>query len=138
MVIVRGRSRRHDNAMTENYYPPLSPLTTGLHGKCPRCGRGNLFQSYLGVAKSCASCGLSFSFADAGDGAAWFVMLFACVFGVGSILGVEVAYGPPWWVHVLIAIPILIVLPMLLLRPVKGLMLAQQWRTGAEQGKLKH
>jgi uncharacterized protein (DUF983 family) len=123
--------------MSENYYPPLSPLKTGLRGKCPRCGRGNLFASYLGVAKSCASCGLSFSFADAGDGAAWFVMLFACVFGVGSILGVEVAYAPEWWVHVLMAIPVLVILPIILLRPVKGLLLAQQWLTGAQEGKLK-
>ena len=118
--------------MSENHYPDISPLKTGLAGKCPRCGKGKLFDGYLTVAKSCSNCGLSFSFADAGDGAAWFVMLFACVFGVGSILGVEVAYSPPYWVHALIAIPTLIVIPMLLLRPVKGMFLAQQWKTGAQ------
>lgn len=122
--------------MTENYYPPLSPASTGIRGKCPRCGRGNLFDGYLTVAKSCRSCGLSFSFADAGDGAAWFVMLFACIVGVGSILGVEVAYSPAWWVHVLIAIPALIIVPILMLRPMKGVMLCQQWKTGAEPGRL--
>jgi uncharacterized protein (DUF983 family) len=117
--------------MTENYYPPLSAVSTGLAGQCPRCGRGQLFSGYLAVAPSCASCGLDFRFADAGDGAAWFVMLFACVAGVGSILGIEIAYSPAWWVHVLIAIPVLIVLPLLLLRPVKGILLCQQWKTGA-------
>ena len=122
--------------MTENYYPDLSPVTTGLAGKCPRCGRGRFFSGYLTVAKSCSSCGLDFSFADAGDGAAWFVMLFACIFGVGSILGIEAAYAPPWWVHTLIAIPVLIVIPALLLRPVKGLLLAQQWLTGAREGRI--
>jgi uncharacterized protein (DUF983 family) len=115
----------------ENHYPPLSPVTTGIAGKCPRCGRGKLFSGYLTVAKSCASCGLDYSFADTGDGAAWFVMLFACVAGVGSILGIEVAYSPPWWVHVLIAIPVLIIMPIILLRPMKGVLLAQQWKTGA-------
>ena len=119
-------------SVSENYYPDLSPLNTGLAGTCPRCGKGKLFTGYLTVAKSCSSCGLSFSFADAGDGAAWFVMLFACVFGVGSILGVEVAYSPPYWVHALIAIPTLIIIPMLLLRPIKGMFLAQQWKTGAQ------
>ncbi len=122
--------------MTENHYPQLSPLSTGIKSKCPRCGRGKLFSGYLTVAKSCNVCGLDFSFADAGDGAAWFVMLFACVFGVGSILGVEVAYQPLWWVHVLIAIPILIVIPTLLLRPMKGVLLAQQWRMNASEGRL--
>ena len=121
--------------MSENYYPGLSPLKTGIAGTCPRCGRGKLFDGYLTVAQSCTSCGLSFEFADGGDGVAWFVMLFVCIAGVGSILGIEAAYAPPWWVHVLIAIPVLIVMPMLLLRPVKGMLLAQQWKTGAREGQ---
>ena len=121
--------------MSENYYPELSPLTTGLAGKCPRCGRGKLFDGYLSVAKSCKSCGLSYAFADSGDGAAWFVMLFVCVVGVGSILGVEIAYAPPFWVHILLAIPVLILMPLLLLRPVKGFLLCQQWKTKAREGR---
>ena len=122
--------------MSENYYPDLSPISAGIAGKCPRCGRGKLFNGYLSVAKSCKSCGLSFAFADGGDGAAWFVMLFVCVVGVGSILGVEAAYQPPFWVHVLIAIPTLIILPLVLLRPVKGVLLNQQWKTGAQEGRI--
>lgn len=122
--------------MTEPYYPDLSPIKTGLAGKCPRCGRGRLFSGYLSVAKSCSACGLSFDFADAGDGAAWFVMLFVCIAGVGSILGIEVAYSPPFWVHALIAIPVIILLPLLLLRPVKGVLLCQQWKMKAQEGRL--
>lgn len=121
--------------MSENYYPHISPLKTGLAGKCPRCGRGNLFSGYLAVAETCANCGLSFDFADAGDGASWFVMLFVCIAGVGSILGLEAAYSPPLWVHALIAVPVLVILPMALLRPVKGVLLCQQWKTGASEGR---
>jgi uncharacterized protein (DUF983 family) len=95
-----------------------------------------LFSGYLTVTDQCSNCGLSYDFADAGDGAAWFVLLFVCIFGVGSILGVEAAYSPPWWVHVLNAIPVLIVLPLLLLRPVKGLLINQQWLTKAREGRL--
>jgi uncharacterized protein (DUF983 family) len=123
--------------MPENYYQPLSAVSTGIAGKCPRCGHGKLFSGYLSVAKACTSCGLDFGFADAGDGATWFVMLFACVVGVGSIVGIEIAYSPVWWIHVLIAIPLLIVLPVLLLRPVKGMLLCQQWKTGASEGRTK-
>ena len=47
-------------------------------------------------------------------------MLFTCVFGVGSILGVEIAYSPVWWVHVLIAIPVLIIVPTLAAPPDEG------------------
>lgn len=121
--------------MTENYYPELSVLKTGLAGTCPRCGRGKLFDGYLTVARSCASCGLSFDFADGGDGAAWFVMLIVGIVGVGSILGVEASYAPPVWVHVLLAIPLLIILPLVLLRPAKGILICQQWKTGAREGR---
>jgi uncharacterized protein (DUF983 family) len=121
--------------MTDNYYPDLSPVSTGLSAKCPRCGRGKLFEGYLTVARGCTSCGLSYDFADGGDGAAWFVMLFVCVVGVGSILGIEVAYSPSFWVHALIAIPLLVVLPLVLLWPVKAILLNQQWKTGAREGR---
>ena len=62
-------------------------------------------------------------------------MLFVCVAGVGSILGVEIAYAPAFWVHILLAIPILIVMPLVLLRPVKGVLLCQQWKTKAREGR---
>ena len=123
--------------MNDNYYPELSPLTTGLTAKCPRCGRGKLFDGYLSVAKSCQNCRLSYAFADSGDGAAWFVMLFTCVVGVGSILGLEIAYAPPFWAHVLLAIPVLILMPLILLRPVKGFLLCQQWITKAREGRVE-
>jgi len=121
--------------MNDVYYPDISPVKTGIAGKCPRCGRGKLFSGYLTVAEKCPSCGLSYEFADGGDGAAWFVMLFVCVVGVGSILGIEVAYSPPFWVHVLIAIPLLVILPLALLRPVKGVLISQQWKTDAREGR---
>jgi len=122
--------------MDEPYYPDLSPLKTGFAGRCPRCGRGRLFSGYLSLAPSCSVCGLVFDFADAGDGAAWFVMLVTGFVGVGTILAIEAAYQPPIWAHVLIAIPLLIILPLVLLRPAKGLLIAQQWKTKAQEGRL--
>ena len=121
--------------MSENYYQDFSPLQTGMRGKCPRCARGNLFDGYLKVAKQCSVCGLSYDFADSGDGATWFVMLFACVVGVGSIFGIEAAYSPPIYVHALVGLLLIIVVPILLLRPMKGLLLAQQWKTNAREGR---
>jgi uncharacterized protein (DUF983 family) len=121
--------------MTAQIYPDLSPVSTGIAGKCPRCGRGRLFDGYLSIAPGCKDCGLSYEFADGGDGAAWFVMLFVCVVGVGSILGVEVAWSPPFWVHALIAVPLLVIMPLLLLRPAKGVLINQQWKTGAREGR---
>ena len=101
----------------------------------PALRQGSLFAGYLTLAPRCANCGLSYDFADGGDGAAWFVMLFVCIAGVGSILGIEAAYSPPFWVHALIAIPVLVLLPLLLLRPAKGVLINQQWKTEAREGR---
>ncbi|MFO0990397.1 MAG: DUF983 domain-containing protein [Hyphomicrobiales bacterium] len=122
--------------MNEPYYPRQSPVKTGLAGRCPRCGRGKLFSGYLALAPRCSSCGLPFDFADAGDGAAWFVMLVVGFVGVGSILGIEAAYSPPYWVHALIAIPLLVILPLVLLRPIKGILVCQQYLTKAQEGRI--
>jgi uncharacterized protein (DUF983 family) len=132
-----ARKRAYKASMNAPYYPDLSPLKTGLAGRCPRCGRGKLFAGYLALAKSCASCGLDYGFADGGDGAAWFAMLITGFAGVGTILGVEAAYSPPIWVHVLLAIPLLLILPMALLRPLKGMLINQQFKTKAEEGRAR-
>jgi uncharacterized protein (DUF983 family) len=123
--------------MSDNYYPSFSPFKTGMMGKCPRCARGKLFADYLGLATACSNCKLSYDFADAGDGAAWFVMLFACVFGVGSIVGFELAYEPAIWILLLIGFLLIVVVPLLMLRPMKGLLIAQQWNMNAHEGQIE-
>ncbi|MEL6436661.1 MAG: DUF983 domain-containing protein, partial [Pseudomonadota bacterium] len=70
-------------------FPELSPFETGFRGKCPRCGSGDLYDGFLSVKPSCAACGLDYSFADAGDGPAFFVMSFASLFAVGFVLWME-------------------------------------------------
>lgn len=123
------------NQSQNHYYPPQSSLGTGLAGKCPRCGQGRLFAGYLKVADKCERCGLGFGFTDAGDGAAWFVMLIAGTLATAGVLFVELTWQPAYWVHALVAIPLAVGLPMLLLRPVKGYLLARQYETSAREGR---
>ena len=116
-------------------YPPVSPLQTGLMARCPRCGKGHLFAGYLGLAPRCTQCGLDFSFADAADGPAFFVMAIAGFIAVGGALAVEILYKPPLWVHVALWLPLGLAVPLLLLRPFKGVMVALQYRYRAEEGR---
>ena len=53
----------------------VSPWVAGLLCRCPRCGKGPLFDGFLSLAKRCTVCGLDYSFADSGDGPAVFIML---------------------------------------------------------------
>jgi len=117
-------------------YPPQSPYSTGLSGHCPRCGQGKLFKGFLDVAPSCQACGLSYSFADAGDGPAVFVTLIAGIIVLGLALWTELTFEPPIWVHLVIFLPLTLVVCLGILRPLKGLLIALQYKNKAEQGRL--
>jgi uncharacterized protein (DUF983 family) len=96
-----------------------------------------MFSKLLTVAPGCDVCGLSYGFADAGDGPAVFVMLFAGFLIVGLALFIEVVYEPPYWVYFVIFLPLTIVVCLGLLRPLKGILLALQYRNKAELGRLE-
>ena len=116
-------------------YPP-QPISVGWHGRCPRCGEGRLFEGFLTVAPRCQNCGLEFDFADAGDGPAVFIMMIVGFIVVGLALFVEFTFHPPYWLHALLWIPLVLGLSIGLLRPLKGLMIAQQYRHRAQLGRL--
>lgn len=115
--------------------PLPSPYATGLLGRCPRCGKGHLFSGFLTLATKCDCCGLDLTFADAGDGPAVFVMTIAGFIVVGAALFVEVAYEPPYWVHLLIFLPLTVIVCAGLLRPTKGLLITLQYANKAEEGR---
>ena len=108
----------------------------GITGRCPSCGRGKLFDGYLKLAPRCNSCGLDYDFADSGDGPAVFVILVTGFIVVGAALIVEMQYAPPYWLHALLWGSLSILLPLILLRAFKGVLIALQFRHKAEEGKL--
>lgn len=112
-----------------------NPLLAGLAGRCPNCGEGFLFEGFLKVAARCEACGYDLAKADTGDGPAVFVILiagFICAFG---LLFTEVAFSPPVWVHVVVWLPLTALISLLLLRPLKGVMLAAQFSNNASEAR---
>jgi uncharacterized protein (DUF983 family) len=112
-------------------------IAIGLACRCPRCGKGKLFRGFLTPAPHCEACGLDYSFADSGDGPAVFIMFFAGFVVVGAALIVEFLYQPPFWLHALMWAPLILVVTLLPLRPMKGLMIALQFHHKAEEGRFK-
>ena len=108
-------------------------IRSGLRGYCPRCGRGKLFAGFLTLAPRCEHCGLDFSFADSADGPAFFVMFISGFIVAGSALAVELIYAPPYWVHAALWGPLILITTLVPLRPLKGLMIALQYRHGAAE-----
>jgi len=123
-------------AEDDRSYPPISAVSTGLAGRCPRCGDGRMFSGFLNLAPACDSCGLDYGFADSGDGPAVFVTLIAGFLVLGVALAVDIAYEPPLWVYVVIFAPVTILVCLGLLRPLKGLLIASQYKNKAAPGRL--
>jgi uncharacterized protein (DUF983 family) len=122
--------------MVEPYYAPVSPFSTGTRCRCPRCGRGKLFKGILDIKEMCPSCHLDYSFTDAGDGPAVFVILIVGFLVAGGSLVVEVAYQPAYWVHAVLWGPMILILPIILLRPFKAILIAIQYHNQAREGRL--
>jgi uncharacterized protein (DUF983 family) len=104
---------------------------------CPRCGNGTLFSGFIGLRPSCQSCGLSYDFADAGDGPAVFIILGAGALVVGTALWAEVNYSPPLWLLFVIFMPLTLLVCLGLLRPIKAAMIHRQYNMRAEQGRFE-
>lgn len=117
-------------------YPTVDPIRAGIRGRCPRCGEGKLFNGFLSIAKRCNSCGLDYAFADSGDGPVAFVILIVGFVVVGLALWLETNYQPPLWLHLMIWIPLAVALSLVLVRWLKAILIALQYRHKAAQGRL--
>ena len=128
--------------MTETITTLPGAIAAGLSCACPRCGQGRLFAGYLKLQPRCERCGLDYGFADSGDGPAVFIMFLAGAIVVGAALVTEILFQPPYWVHAALWLPLILLLTLGPLRPMKGLMIALQYhhkaaesRFGQEQGQ---
>jgi len=128
--------RTHADELSNDNYPPLSPMQTGIRGLCPRCGKGRLFKGFLTLRPSCEVCGLDYSFADPADGPAFFVICFACIPTVLLSVWLEVAHNASIWTQILVTGPFLVATCIPPLRPLKGWLVASQYFYKAEEGKL--
>jgi uncharacterized protein (DUF983 family) len=97
-------------------------------GRCPVCGQGKLFKSYLKVAEACPACATDFKAADTGDGPVVFVILIAGFAACAGLLISLLAWN--WGPLMLLSVwpAFAIVLALILMPVLKGLMIAAQIR----------
>jgi uncharacterized protein (DUF983 family) len=105
-----------------------SPFITGPAGRCPRCGRGHLFQGFLAVAPRCDACGLDLSAQDSGDGPVAIIVLVVGFMVVIAALLVEVRYAWPVWRHLLVWLPLSVLFCLVMMRPLKATLIALQYK----------
>ena len=77
-----------------------------LFGLCPRCGAKTLFHGLTAFAPRCRACGLDFAAFNVGDGPAAFLTMIVGAVVVILAVTLQLAAEPPWWVHVLLWVPL--------------------------------
>jgi uncharacterized protein (DUF983 family) len=114
----------------------VSPIQAALRGLCPRCGARTLFGGLASFAPRCRACGLDYSSFNVGDGPAAFLIFIVGGIVVAAAIALELGASPPWWLHVLLWLPLTAILTIGLLRLGKGLLLALEYRHRAREGRL--
>src|SRR5690606_34131216 len=74
-----------------------SAFSAGLRMRCPQCGEGKVFASYLKFADRCRACGADFKSADAGDGPAVFVVLVVGAIVAPLLIILQFGFDLPGW-----------------------------------------
>jgi uncharacterized protein (DUF983 family) len=79
---------------------------------------------------------LDFSQFNVGDGpAAFLIMIVGAIVTIGAV-SLQLSIEPPFWVHIVIWVPVTAALVIGLLRIAKGALLVLEYRNRAREGKL--
>jgi uncharacterized protein (DUF983 family) len=113
-----------------------SPQAVALRGLCPRCGNRTLFSGIATFAPHCRACGLDFRGFNVGDGPAAFLILIIGGLIVGLAIALELTAEPPFWVHILLWLPLTTLAVIFSLRLAKAALLALEYRHRAREGRL--
>ena len=102
-------------------------MLRGAKQRCPACGQGALYKSFLKVADECPNCREELHHQRADDLPAYVTMFIVGHIVVGLVMVVESHYAPELWVHALIWPALLLALSLFLLPRIKGAAVGLQW-----------
>lgn len=102
-------------------------ILRGLMCRCPNCGKGKVFGGYLKVNDTCSECGTELSSARADDFPPYIAIFIVGHVLVGWMLHAEMSGPVDPMLYVWTMIPAAIVLPLVLLPPIKGAVIGLQW-----------
>ncbi len=113
----------HDNAPRSL----ANALWRGWRTRCPQCGRGNLFERLLTTVANCGECGEELHHHRADDLPAYLNILVVGHLVIGALTALMFARMLPVGGVVAIGIVIAVALAFVLMRPLKGVVIAAQW-----------
>lgn len=107
--------------------PVWDAMLRGACNRCPHCGEGRLFASFLKTVNRCEVCGEEIHHHRADDLPAYLVVVILGHIVVGAFMAVEATSTLSTWQHLAIWIPITVLSALALIRPVKGAVVGLQW-----------
>lgn len=115
-----------DNPVHSKGQPALREAA--LFGLCPKCGAKALFAGWTSFAQRCSACGLEFHKFNVGDGPAAFLTLIVGAVVMLLAVWLQLAAEPPWWVHVILWVPLTTLGVLFGLRVAKAALLWSEYR----------
>jgi uncharacterized protein (DUF983 family) len=102
-------------------------IGNGVMCRCPNCGKGKLFRSYLKINDTCSECGEKLSSARADDFPPYIAIFIVGHVLVGWMLHAEMSGPVDPMFYVWTMIPAAILLPLIMLPSIKGAVVGLQW-----------
>ena len=95
--------------------------------RCPHCGKGKMFRSYLKVTDECAVCGEELNHHRADDFPPYIAITIVGHILVFLMLHLDMSYQISPLTYMIAMIPLAIILPLIMLPSIKGSIVGLQW-----------
>ncbi len=102
-------------------------MLRGAVCKCPHCGKGKLFRSYLKVVDHCDVCGEQLNLHRADDFPPYIAIMIVGHLLVAIMLHIEMSYQVNPMIYVYTMVPLAILMPLAMLPSIKGAIVGMQW-----------
>jgi uncharacterized protein (DUF983 family) len=99
----------------------------GMRCRCPACGDGSQFGSFMKIADRCPACGEELHHQRADDAPPYFTIFIVGHIVVPLVLLVERLWHPDMWVHAALWLPVTLGLTLWLMPRVKAAIVGLQW-----------
>ncbi len=104
-------------------------IRRGLAHRCPNCGEGHLFRSYLKIRTPCEVCGNDNTIYPSDDFPPYLTILVVGHLIVPAFMWVDFTFTPPLWLQAAIWLPLTVLLCLALLPATKGATVGLCWAT---------
>ena len=102
-------------------------VMNGVKLRCPHCGKGRLFSSYLKVADHCDVCSEELFHHRADDFPPYIAIFITGHLIIGLMLEMEFHLQIEPWMYAVTLVPLALIIPLLTLPSIKGAVVGMQW-----------